>query len=254
MSGKYYISSSYFFKLSILSFLSFRSDGDVEQELQAGIRSIESCEDDAEVEISLNELAAFPPFLRFDKVVLTATNTFLPGGSNTQTIATRCKLFEDQLNLIKPILSGSLLIFCTAVNRNDPTCFYDHTRLLIYLRRLLLICDSFRGYEFVLGFTSDKGASGYVISSILQIPQIRSCSYVEISFIGSDPTNLPVEDISNWLHRKCDGHGERKLRFISEQIKNRQEMVNHLKEVHIFIVFWALLQFLSEQSNFTCLC
>ena len=68
--------------------------------------------------------------------------------------------------------------------------------------------------------------------------------------ICSDPTNLPVKDISNWLHRKCDGHGERKLRFISEQIKNRQEMVNHLKEVHIFIVFWALLQFLSEQSNF----
>ena len=203
--------------------------------MQSGIRSIESDEDDAEVEISLDALAAFPPFLRFDEVELYTFS--LPGGSNTQTIATRCKLFEDQLNLIKPILTGSSLIFCAAVNRNDPTCFYDHTRLLIYLRRLLLICDSFRGYEFVLAFKSDKGASGYVISSILQIPQIRSCSYVEIIFVGSDPSNLPVEDISNWLHRKCDGHGERKLRFISEQIKNRQEMVNHLKEVHIFIVF-----------------
>ena len=183
MSGEYFIIIIF---SNFLSFLSFRNDGDVEQGLQTCIRSVESDEDDAEVEISLNALAAFPPFLRFDEVELIATDLFsLQEGSNTQTIATRCKLFEDQLNLIKPILSGSLLIFCADVNRNDPTCFYDHTRLLIYLRRLLPICDSFRGYEFVLAFKSDKDASGYVISSILQIPQIRSCSYARIEFTRS---------------------------------------------------------------------
>ena len=171
---------------NFLSFLSFRSDGNVEQGLQAGIRSVQSDEDDAEVEISLNALAAFPPFLRFDEVELITADLFsLQERSNTQTIATRCVLFEDQLNLIKPILSGSLLIFCADVNRNDPTCFYDHTRLLIYLRRLLPICDTFRDYTFILNFYSDKDASGYVISSILQIPQIRSCSYARIEFTRS---------------------------------------------------------------------
>ena len=63
----------------------FRSDFE-QGGLQAGIRSSENDEDDAEVEISLDALAAFPPFLRFDKVVLTATNAFLPGGTHRQLL------------------------------------------------------------------------------------------------------------------------------------------------------------------------
>ena len=187
-------------------------------------------------EISLENLATFPPFLRFDKVILQydkGSHSYFP---------TKCLLFEDCLNSIKSALKDSNEIYFSAsINRADPSHFSNHSSVITYLRdRLLPICDSSRRYVFSIDFLSDKNSTTEAISSILQICQVRRCSNVCFIIWWSEPTRLPAEAISNWLVPKtddgveiCGNKGENRLLHIfSNTIPNAQEMWDHLKEVN----------------------
>ena len=125
-----------------------------------------------EEEVSLANLADFPLFLRFNDVLLRYEI-----GHFSQSLLKKSLLFEECLNAIKSALKDSNKIrFDATIDKFDPSHFSDHSSVVIYLRdRLLPICDSSRCYEFNITFAFDGNSASEVISSILQIPQVRSC-------------------------------------------------------------------------------
>ena len=185
-------------------------------------------------------LANLTEFIRFNEVLL-----FYSRG--LQSLITKCHLFEDYLNAIKPALKDANRIYFFAhINSDRPHHFIDHSSVVIYLRdRLLPICDSSRRYVFKIGFGSNENSATKIISSILQISQVRSFSHVSIVLLPFDnqSARLPVEEISNWLTPKtvegaeiCGKKGENRfLRIYSDIISNKKEMWEHLKEVNFFI-------------------
>ena len=187
-------------------------------------------------EISLANLAKFPPFLRFNEVLL---------NYHHGSLLTKCRLFEECLDSIKPALKDSnKTCFAAKINQADPNDFSDHSTVVIYLRDILLpLCNSSRCYEFDINFFSDKHSAADFISSILQISQVRKCSHVSIKLIYNESVRLPVEDISNWLVPKSDEGAEicgkkKENRFIliySYTIPNHREMWDHLKEVNLIL-------------------
>ena len=92
-----------------------------------------------------------------------------------------------------------------------------------------------------------------MIASILQMSQISRCPNVEIEILllpldidtntNRDPTQLPVEAISNWLAGKlengeeiCDKKEENRfLTIYSRIILNAKEICDHLEQVNIYI-------------------
>ena len=161
--------------------------------------------------MSLLNAASFPSFIRFDGASIVLSPSFFDEEDegeelwDRQPIAGKCQLLEDQLKLIKPALNGSVMKIDANIDQDNPYCFDDHHELLKYLSdRFLPICDKSRGYEFWIGFESDANTTRFVISSILQMDQIDRCSNVKIDFLADDRTKLPIEEISNWLHRSCD--------------------------------------------------
>ena len=204
---------------------------------------------DRNEKISVANLATFPPFLRFNDVLLRYQ-------LGSQLLLAKCSLFEDCLNSIKPALKDSNEIcFEANINRAYPSHFSDHSSLLIYLRdRLLPIFDSSRRYEFAIAFGSaDENSAAEFISSILQISQVRSCSNVSILLFSSYDFQLvqfpvAVEDISNWLTPITDDKVEifglkKETRFLQiySKVQNAQEMWEHLKAVNFFHKFRSLL-------------
>ena len=194
--------------------------------------------------MSLLNAKPFPSFFRFGRVRIYLSTLFFDeegeGILDSQLIAEKCQLFEDQLKLIKPALNGSILNFDFIIDQSKPSCFYDHDQVLEYLRnRLLPICNKSHGYEFWINFNSDANTARFIITSILQMDQIDRCSNVKIDFPidVDDGTKLPIDEISNWLHRSCDGGGqrERSLFIQLEEIKSIVEVFVHLKEVFILI-------------------
>ena len=193
-------------------------------------------------DISTLDLTTFPCFLRFNGVDLYMSDeseTYSGGESDTLPITEKCLLFEKQLQSVKSALTGSVLCFWGVINESKASCFHDHLELLNYVRnRILPICDESCGYEFHIMFESDVSASQNVISSILQTPQLNRCSSAQFRiYDGSVEPELelilPVKEISNWLHRKCD-HGRKKLLHINSgeiEMENIEEMSNHLTEV-----------------------
>ena len=195
--------------------------------------------------IPLPYLAKFSPFLRFNKVLLNYD-------IGLQSLLEKCRLFEDCLESIKPALEDSKKTdFVANTNHNNPWNFSDHTNLVIYLRdKLMPVCNSSRQYAFVIGFGgsdggwSDENSATEVISSILQISQVQSCSNVSIKLTVDSAIWLPVENISNWLAPTTDdgidicGKKEqnRFLLIFSDIIPNAQEMCDHLKEVNLIWV------------------
>ena len=187
-------------------------------------------------------LANLTEFIRFNEVRLLYS-------SGSQSLITKCHLFDDYLNAIKPALKNlNKISFAADINQAHPGHFSDHSSVVIYLRdRLLPIFDSSRRYEFKIGFKSDENSATEVISSILQISQVRSCSHVSIELFGKWSVTLyarlPVEDISNWLTPKTVEGAEirgkkgenRFLQIRSYIISNKKEMWEHLIKVNFFI-------------------
>ena len=149
----------------------------------------------------------------------------------------------NYLKLIKPALTGSIMKIDASIVQDNPSRFYDHDQVLEYLRnRLLPICDKSREYEFCIGSDLDLDANTtrFIIASILKMEQVDRCSNVVIDFPidVDDGTKLPIDEISNWLHRSCDAGGlrERSLFIQLEKIESRSfyvEVFTHLKEVFI---------------------
>ena len=204
----------------------------------------------SDIEMTLLNTASFPPFFRFGRVEINTSisGSILDGALesrdwDTQPIAGKCKLFEDQLKLMKPALNGSLVSFIGYIYIEMQSFFNDHDQVLEYLRNQLLpICAKSLGFEFDIEFYSDKESAKSVIASILQMEEVKSCSNVSIVFWFGDPIKLPVDKISNWLHRSCDDIGQRErslyISLFPSKKENLLEVFTHLKEV--FIYYYAI--------------
>ena len=213
-------------------------------------------------EISLSNLALFPPFLRFDNVVL----PFYRFGAS-KSITEKCQLFDACLSSIKEALIDSNKIFVYShINQESAHHFSDHQTLLDYLsKRLLPICASSRSYNFWLWFHSDENSMGNVIDSILRMPQVGSSSNVAIDLYTSRfPASiaLPVETISTWLNRNADAMKSYQkgvfLRIFSHRPhQNFTEMFALLKMVNSFNsfqnkYFLVVCSLFVLKSAFTC--
>ena len=191
---------------------------------------------DSRTDVSASDLTALPCFLRFNVVDLCMSlydpdeiDTDSGDEGDTQPIADKCLLFENLLQSIKPALAESILSFSGDINGSKSYCFHDHLELLNYVRdRLLPICNESREYEFGILFDSDESAAQHVIASILQTPELNHCSSAKF-FVYCGFLQLPVEEITNWLNRRCER--KKSLYIYSEEFENLHEMIDHLKEV-----------------------
>ena len=197
-------------------------------------------------EISLANLAAFPPFIRFHDVTLRYN-------FDSQLLLAKCRLFDECLNSIKPALKDSNEInFFASIDHANPSYFSDYSSVAIYLcYGLLPIINSSRRYNFVIDLDTDKNSATDLISSVLEISQVRRCSHVSIKLFDFNydavSTQLPVQDISNWLAAKTDEiYGkkqENKFLQIYSNVKSihTQELWEHLKEVNLIWVQISIL-------------
>ena len=161
----------------------------------------------------------------------------------------KCEKVKEYLQPIKNALKHSNSIhFAGDIDRDDPTCFSDHSILLSYLsEQLLKICDTSRRYEFKIYFRSDKNSATNFISSLLEMPPIIRCSNFEISLHRiEEAQQLPLETISDWLNRrKTDGRIPQELfmKIWLHKIQNVTEMCDHLLKVSFTFIVFLLLQF-----------
>ena len=180
-----------------------------------------------------------PHFLRFDRVEF--DYRILIGNSTAnEPIAKKCQSVVNYMQRLK-LNDSNLIHFIGAIDKNNRSHFNDHFQLIGHLRNELLpICSSSRGYKFEINLFSDKASQTNFIAQILQMPRIDCCTNVEIMFIGLtlDPMQFPIEPISIWLHRNCDGIDEKpKERFLrissnsNLHIPSIQELCDHLKKV-----------------------
>ena len=190
--------------------------------------------------MSLLNAASFPSFVRFDNATILLSASFFDEKDegeelwDRQPIAGKCQLLEDQLKLIKPALEGSIMKIDASIDQDNPFCFDDHHEFLKYLSdRFLPICDKSRKYEFWIGFASDANTAKCLIASILKLEQVDRCSNLILWTSTADRTKLPLDEISNWLHRSCDNQRERSLTIKLPEIGNIPEVLTHLKEVFI---------------------
>ena len=189
----------------------------------------------------------FPRFLRFSEVVLDYFYAPYQYAESNKVIEEKCQSVVNYLQSQKRALNDTTLIhFVCAIDKNDLHNFNNHSQLINHLQtELMPIFGSSRAYKFSISFYSEAKACTELIASILQIDPIKRCSALEIIFPKTDQQVLqvPVEAISNWLHRKHDVINgvtkERLLKICSSeifirrhiQIQNAMEMCDYLKEV-----------------------
>ena len=182
-------------------------------------------------------LTNLPQFLRFDRIQF----EYQDSAAEALPIAEKC---QSVLNCLQPLKldDPSLIHFIGAINKNDRNCFSDHSQLLDHLRNELLpICGSSHRYEFEICLDSYEVSvsSKNLIAQILQLPQIECCLYVEIKLYGHMMylMQFPIDSISSWLHRNCDGIEEKsKERFLKIYFSNSnfpfaRELCDHLTKV-----------------------
>ena len=182
-------------------------------------------------EISLQNLALFPPFFRAHKMVVKYD-------TGSQSIADKCNLFDGCLNSIEQALNDTDTIqFVCTVSRNERKQFSNHQMLIEYIgHRFLPICNSSRRYLFSIRFCSNKNTAGIVIASILQMPQIirTGCSHASFWLKDSNSIHLPIETISNWLTRNSVAE-KQIIIFSSGFFDNAQEMCSLLETVIFYL-------------------
>ena len=189
--------------------------------------------------LTLDDLAELSrPFLRFDEVELDYN-------SGSHLIANKCKIFASQLQNVPRLSEANSICVWATVNQNirmrrDRGHFLDHSQLLNHLRNELLpICGYCRRYKFLIDLQSDKDAVAKIIRTILRMKQIIDCPNVEF---GGNYEQLPIEAISNWLHRNqnTDNGGnefdnqdqqERILEIKACYSSDVKEMLNRFKKV-----------------------
>ena len=164
-------------------------------------------------QIFARELTNLPQFLRFDRVELKYQCSVYESVSQ---IEKKCESAVNYLQRLK-LNDSNLIHFIGTINKNNRSHFSNHCQFLDYLRNELLpICGSSRAYKFEI-FTFDEVSSTNIIAQILQMPRIDCCSNIEIKLSGliMHLIEFPIEPISDWLHRNCDGIEEKsKERFL----------------------------------------
>ena len=184
------------------------------------------------------ELSELPQFLRFNEVDLCYSYI------ERATTKEKCLSVVNYLQPLKKVLNDVILTHIDVrIDQNYQSNFCDHSQFLDHLgREVLPICDSSRGYKFDISFGSDKSAGANVASSILQMDAIQRSSNLEVNFyaLSTQQLQLPIEEISNWLNRKCDDKinelsEERILRIYSVNIQNARELCDHFIKVKFFI-------------------
>lgn len=204
--------------------------------------------------ISLAKLTTFPQFLRFKNIRTWYSMDFAPALTDE-----KYKFVESCLSALKSILNDSNVIeFNADIYEHCHSYFSNHTQLLDYLRcRFLpIFFNSSHHYKFYFRFKSEGNSAANVIASILQMPEIKRCSTVEIE-IHSEEQRLPVDAIINWLEESANemeiNNGQnqnKKERFLkvifftwhwcwgnrirNSGIQNAGEMLDHLKTVISF--------------------
>lgn len=182
--------------------------------------------------IAPGDFEAFPSFNRFRRISLPYFFGRLP-------ISKKCYLFSNHLQKLKPFLNDPIMIvFWGNIDENNPHDFSSHSTLLNHLRNELLpACNTPHYYFFSITHYDWQANSGTsIMSSILQIPQITRCPGLKLDI---DVTQLPVREISNWLHGTSDDakgnngqeNSERLLTIFSRSIQNIEEMCCALKKV-----------------------
>ena len=196
---------------------------------------------------TVTNLAELPKFVRFNGVELRYSDLFAELFGEKRPIAARpiaekCQSLVNYLKPLKMALNNSVLIhFVAVIKANDANCFSGSFQFINHVRELLSICDSSHGYRIEIGYFDSrmKEDSANVIASILKMDPIVRCSHAEIIFrLTQDfyvATRLPIELISDWLHRKCEAiNGNSKSRLLQINlfaIRNSQEIYEYLKEV-----------------------
>ena len=230
--------------------------------------------------VLLTDLAASPPFVCFDDIWLSYESerwvcegshrrsrkvwwqsffdTIFLGGSdsndsinlhsNQSPIMKKCKLFEENLPLLKRALKcPNRIIVYGKIDRNNPYHFGNQTQFLDHIRQQLLpLINTSRCFEFNICFGLDETtfglASTNTIASILQFSPIKRCLNVQISLSVKQPVRLPIAEISRWLNRKTDQpevsgkkKSERFLQILLEnnRIRNAHAIFYTLKKVCI---------------------
>ena len=181
--------------------------------------------------VLLTDLAASPPFVCFDDIRLSyngrKSRMKAAYGRNWNwnqlSIIKKCKLFEENLPLLRRALnSPNRIIVCAKIDCNNPFHFGNQTQFLDHIRQQLLsILSTSRHLEFDIGFGLDDAtfglASTNTLASILQFSPIKRCLNVQIILSVKQPVRLPITEISRWLNRKANHpevSGKKKVRTI----------------------------------------
>ena len=192
--------------------------------------------------IALSELVDVPPFLRFGFVHL---EYFRLTGS--QSIAEKCESFNVYLPTIKAVLyDAKMILFNCNINQEDPGHFSNHSALIEHIRRIVSICDLFRGYSFNFVLKTDSDVAGNMIDLILKMPEVSRSSMVSIIQF-SDPLpviQLPIETIANWLNRKRHVLDHKKqernlLLLCTAQNAHFQELCDFLLQVSLIFASYS---------------
>ena len=191
-------------------------------------------------QIFIYQLTDLPQFLRFGRVELRYYRSYVH--ERAPLIERKCQSAVNYLQRLK-LNDSNQVHFNGTIDKSNPSNFSDHSQLLDHLRNEFLpICGSSRGYIFEIYCYSKEASHINIIPGILQIPRIECCSNVEIELKGPAiyPIQLPIEPISNWLHRDCNGNEEKSkerfLRIYSLNFPCIRELCDHLKKV-TFVIF-----------------
>ena len=118
-------------------------------------------------------------------------------------------------------------------------CLFNNSELF-FTDKFLPLFDCCGHYSFHIDCRQMDGPD--YITSILQLLSFGSSVFFEIYdgyHIPEDETTLPIEAISNWLHKPIESINEkREGRYFGlncRNFENMLEMVDHLKEVAILV-------------------
>ena len=115
-------------------------------------------------DLTLTELTECPMFIRFNSVKLLHGCPICSWDHRTmqtkQPIEEKCNIFDAHLLPLKPVLNDSKLFhFRARISQHCPDHFNNQSTFLDYLQnRLLVFCDSSRGYKFIIYFDFESDA------------------------------------------------------------------------------------------------
>ena len=172
------------------------------------------------------KICDLPPYVRFKIKVV-----------QHYVVQEQFKLISPLLLQLKPAFEGSRLEM-----RFDEIVQKDQFEYL--LQNLLPFFASCKHYKFWFGYNSGEACT--FLASLLRLPSIDNASSFDVLFFHSGrdvatTQQLPIEAISNWLHKPAIGElstDERansrsldEINLINTQIQNMLEIVEHLKKV-----------------------